>query len=85
MKLPRDLPGKEVARLLIRQCGYRMTRTRGSHMTVTLTINRDQHSVTVPAHREVRVGTLDNHRFRRGGVPRSVQEPGTGDSVWLTP
>ncbi len=39
MKLPRDLPGNEVARLLTRHYGYRVTRTRGNHMTVTLTID----------------------------------------------
>ena len=59
MKLPRDLPGNEVARLLTRHYGYRVTRTKGSHMTVTLTIEGNRHSVTVPKHRDVRVGTLD--------------------------
>ena len=38
MKLPRDLPGNEVARLLTRH-GYRVTRTRGSHTTLMLTID----------------------------------------------
>ena len=59
MKLPRDLAGHEVARLLARHYGYRVTRNRGSHMTATLMIGGRQHSVTVPRHREVRVGTLD--------------------------
>ena len=59
MKLPRDLSGTEVARRLARHYGYRVTRTRGSHMTVTLTAEGEQHQVTVPRHREVRIGTLD--------------------------
>ena len=59
MKLPRDLPGNEVAKLLTRPYGYHVTRTRGSHMTVTLTIDGNRHSVTVPRHRDVHVGTLD--------------------------
>ena len=59
MKLPRDLPGNEVAKLLMRHYGYREMRTKGSHMTVTLTIDGNRHSVTVPRHRDVRVGTLD--------------------------
>ncbi len=59
MKLPRDLSGTEVVRRLARHYGYRMTRSRGSHMTVTLTAGGDQHQVTVPRHRDVRVGTLD--------------------------
>ena len=36
MKLPRDLSGTEVAGRLARHYGYRVTRSRGSHMTVTL-------------------------------------------------
>jgi predicted RNA binding protein YcfA (HicA-like mRNA interferase family) len=59
MKLPRDISGTEVARRLARHDGYRVTRSRGSHMTVTLTAGGDQHQVTVPQHRDVRVGTLD--------------------------
>ena len=59
MKLPRDLSGVEVARRLARRYGYRVTRSRGSHMTVTLTAGGDQHQVTVPRHRDVHVGTLD--------------------------
>ena len=51
MKLPRDLSGTEVARRLARHYGYRVTRNRGSHMTVTLTDGGDQHQVTVPRHR----------------------------------
>ena len=34
MRLPRDLWGGQVARLLGRHYGYRTRRTRGSHMTV---------------------------------------------------
>lgn len=59
MRLPRDLSGREVARLLARHYGYRAARTKGSHMTVTLTVGNDRHSVTVPRHRNIRVGTLD--------------------------
>lgn len=60
MRLPRDLSGEKVARLLEQRYGYRVSRSRGSHMTATLT-KRDgkRHSVTVPKHREVRIGTLD--------------------------
>ena len=59
MKLPRDLLGNEVAKLLMSHYGYREMRTKGSHMTVTLTIDGNRRSVTVPRHRDVRVGTLD--------------------------
>ena len=59
MKLPRGLSGSEVAGLLARHYGYRATRTKGSHMTVTLKIGADSHNVTIPQHRTLRVGTLD--------------------------
>ena len=32
MKVPRDLSGEKVASLLARHYGYRVTRTKGSHM-----------------------------------------------------
>ena len=59
MKLPRALSGNELAKRLARAYGYRVTRSRGSHMTATLTIGSNSHHVTVPRHRDVRVGTLD--------------------------
>ena len=59
MKLPRALSGNELAKRLARIYGYRMTRSRSSHMTVTLTVGSNSHQVTVPRHRDVRVGTLD--------------------------
>ncbi len=58
MKLPRSLSGDEVAKLLARHYGYRTVRTRGSHMTASLTVGANSHSVTVPRHRDVRTGTL---------------------------
>ena len=59
MKLPRDLSGAEIALRFARHYGYRVTRSRGSHLTVTLTAEGDQHQVTAPRHREVRTGILD--------------------------
>ena len=60
MRLPRDLSGDEVARLLARHYGYRVKRSRGSHMTVTrATPGATPHSITVPRHRAVSIGTLD--------------------------
>ena len=59
MKLPRALSGIELAKRLARAYGYRVTRSRGSHMTATLTVGSNSHPVTVPRHRDVRVGTLD--------------------------
>ena len=35
MRLPRDLSGRDLARCLGRHYGYTISRTRGSHVTVT--------------------------------------------------
>ena len=59
MKLPRDLQGRDLARLLAHHYGYRKTRTSGSHMQLTVSGDHGRHNVTVPTHRHLRVGTLD--------------------------
>ena len=56
MRLPRDLRGEELAALL-GQYGYEVTRQTGSHMRLT-TMQQDEHHVTIPCHRSLRVGTL---------------------------
>ena len=58
MRLPRDLSGLELARLL-RRYGYEITRQTGSHLRLTSNIQGKAHHLTVPAHKEVRVGTLN--------------------------
>jgi len=57
VKLPRDVSGHDLGRRL-RQFGYVVTRQVGSHMRLT-TQERGQHHVTIPAHDELRVGTLE--------------------------
>ena len=59
MKLPRDLSGHRGRPAARRHYGYRVTRSRGSHMTMTLTAEGNEHRVTVPRHRDMRIGTLD--------------------------
>ena len=56
MKLPRDLSGVELARVLS-EIGYRISRQTGSHIRLTLEIPT-QHHLTVPAHDPLKVGTL---------------------------
>ena len=57
MKLPRDVSGHDLARRLSR-FGYVVTRQVGSHMRLT-TQEHGQHHVTIPAHDDLRVGTLE--------------------------
>jgi len=57
VKLPRDVSGYDLARLL-RPCGYEVTRQVGSHMRLS-TREHGEHSVTIPTHAELRPGTLE--------------------------
>jgi predicted RNA binding protein YcfA (HicA-like mRNA interferase family) len=56
MKLPRDISGQELARLLSKY-GYQMTRQTGSHIRLT-TQEKGEHHITIPSHKELRIGTL---------------------------
>jgi predicted RNA binding protein YcfA (HicA-like mRNA interferase family) len=56
LKVPRDLDGKKLAALL-KPYGYQITRQTGSHMRLTSVLKGSEHHVTIPAHRELSVGT----------------------------
>ena len=58
MRIPRDLGGEELARLL-KPYGYEVTRQVGSHMRLT-TQQAGEHHVTIPRHKPLRVGTLNS-------------------------
>ena len=56
MRLPRDVSGRDLARVLAR-VGYGITRQSGSHMRLTPALGGEHH-VTIPDHDALRVGTL---------------------------
>ena len=58
MKLPRDLDGEKLAKLL-RKFGYEITRQTGSHMRLTTHLNGEHH-ITIPKHRPLKLGTLNS-------------------------
>ena len=58
MKLPRDLDGERLAKLL-RKFGYEITRQTGSHMRLTTHLN-GEHNITLPKHRPLKLGTLNS-------------------------
>jgi predicted RNA binding protein YcfA (HicA-like mRNA interferase family) len=55
VKLPRQISGEELARLLHRY-GYQITRQTGSHVRLTSKFKGSQHHVTIPAHKDLRIG-----------------------------
>ena len=57
MKLPRDLSGEDLARVL-RRYGYEITRQTGSHLRLTCRKKGTEHHVTIPAHDAIKIGTL---------------------------
>lgn len=58
MKLPRDLSGHDLVKLL-RRYGYEQTRQVGSHIRLQSTLRGQPHYITVPDHDELRPGTLN--------------------------
>lgn len=57
MKLPRDISGEALARAL-GKLGYAVTRQTGSHIRLTRSESEGVHHLTVPRHRELKMGTL---------------------------
>jgi len=57
LKLPRDLSGDDLVRLL-GQFGYQVSRQTGSHLRLTSKRTGVEHHLTVPMHKQLRVGTL---------------------------
>lgn len=58
MKLPRDLSGTALARLLEKHFGYRQVNQEGSHIILQTDTPRP-HRISVPAHPALRPGTLN--------------------------
>jgi predicted RNA binding protein YcfA (HicA-like mRNA interferase family) len=57
MKLPRDISGRELAKLIARY-GYSVTRQTGSHLRLTTQMGGEHH-LTIPVHLSLRPGTLN--------------------------
>jgi predicted RNA binding protein YcfA (HicA-like mRNA interferase family) len=58
VKLPRDVSGQQLVRILIANWGYREVNRVGSHIIVQ-TEHPVHHRLSVPAHAPLRVGTLN--------------------------
>ncbi len=61
MKLPRDLSGIELAKLLSHY-GYHIPRQTGNHIRHT-TQSFGEHHITIPAHNRLKIGTLSSILF----------------------
>lgn len=59
MRLPRDLSGRDLIRRL-KRFGYEPTRQVGSHVRLQSTWRGQLHSITIPDHDNLRIGTLSS-------------------------
>jgi len=59
MKTPRNLHGKELASVLVRKWSYSIVHQTGSHI-ILVTEQPAHHRISIPAHKPVRVGTLED-------------------------
>jgi len=58
LKIPRDLNYQDIIKILS-PLGYSVTRQSGSHIRLT-TEQNGVHHITIPAHRPVKIGTLNS-------------------------
>ena len=58
MKLPRDLSGAELIKVLCKHHGYRRLNQEGSHVILETDSPR-RHRLAVPDHNPLRIGTLN--------------------------
>jgi len=58
-KIPRDLSGRELARLL-EKYGYKIRRETGSHIRLVSTLKDEEHKITIPDHITIKIGTLNS-------------------------
>jgi len=64
MKIPRDLSGADLIKLL-KKYGYEPTRQTGSHVRLT-TQQKGEHHITIPNHSPIKTGTLSAILFDIG-------------------
>ncbi len=59
MKIPRDIKGVFLAKLLAKKYRYEITHQTGSHIRLTTHL-KGEHHITIPKHKVLKIGTLNN-------------------------
>ena len=59
MKIPRDLSGREIVKVLCKKWDYRQVHQEGSHI-ILQTDTPSHQRIPVPDHNPVRIGTLNS-------------------------
>lgn len=58
-RMPRDVSHKNLCTVLSKY-GYTISRQTGSHIRLMSNFMGHEHSITIPAHSPIKVGTLNN-------------------------
>ena len=59
MKVPRNVDASELINLS-RRYGYSVTRQTGSHVRLSKKLDEGEHSITIPNHKPIKIGTLQS-------------------------
>ena len=59
MRIPRDVNASELIKLL-EKYGYIAVRQIGSHIRMIKKTSEGEHSITIPNHKPIKIGTLQN-------------------------
>jgi predicted RNA binding protein YcfA (HicA-like mRNA interferase family) len=59
MKIPRDISSDNIIQLL-RKYDYKITRQTESHIRLTSNLRGIEHHITIPKHKDLRVGTINS-------------------------
>jgi len=58
MRIPKDLSGQELIKLLFKNYNYVIIRQAGSHIRITTKMGGEHH-ITIPNHNPLKIGTLN--------------------------
>ncbi len=59
MKIPRDINSDNLIQLL-KKYDYKIIHQTGSHVRLTSNIKNIEHHITIPKHKDLKIGTLSN-------------------------
>jgi len=59
MKIPRDISSNNIIQLL-KKYDYKVTHQTGSHIRLTSNVKGTEHNITIPKHKELKIGTINN-------------------------
>ena len=59
MKVPRDVNAADLINLL-KHYGYSVIKQTGSHIRLSKVLDAGEHSITIPNHKPIKIGTLQS-------------------------